>query len=371
MQNDGHGTGSASPSSAEAGTEITLTATPDSGYDFDKWIVKSGTVNLANSRSRTTTFTMLAEAVTVEATYIKESSGSSSGGSSVKTDGSITPKAAEFDKNTEGAENEDIKVTLSSGSYTLSDIKLKSRALVKGIDYTISRSTVTIKKEFLVELDKGEHTFTFDMNGGKDPVLKLTVSKSDTKEQETKADIPFADVKENDWFADSVTWTYEKGLMSGTSTETMQFSPCGDTTRGMIVTILYRLEGEPAAFGNPFDDVFADAYYADAVRWTYAEKIVNGYGGGKFGPNDAITREQLAVILMNYAKLKGYDVSAVTSLAKYSDADTVSDWALEAITWANAERLINGDSIKLMPRDNAQRAQTAAILQRFIEMYMK
>jgi len=139
----------------------------------------------------------------------------------------------------------------------------------------------------------------------------------------------------------------------------------------MIVTILYRLEGEPAAFGNPFDDVFADAYYADAVRWTYAEKIVNGYGGGKFGPNDAITREQLAVILMNYAKLKGYDVSAVTSLAKYSDADTVSDWALEAITWANAERLINGDSIKLMPRDNAQRAQTAAILQRFIEMYMK
>ena len=439
VQNDGHGTGGASLSSAEAGTEIILIVTPSSGYvfkewqvissgvtitgnkftmpannvtvkaifeetaattytvtvnngsggreyakdaivtitandrsgyDFNKWVVKSGTITLKDSRSRTTTFIMPAGEVTVEATYTNESSSSSNSGVGiVKTDGSITPKAVEFDKNTEGANNKDIKVTLSSSSYTLSDIKLKGKTLVKGTDYTVSESTVTIKKQFLSELGKGEYTFTFDMNGGSDPVLKLVVS--DTKKQETKADIPFADVTASDWFSDSVMWVYEKGLISGTSTEPMLFSPYENTTRGMLVTILYRLAGEPTAFGNPFDDVPDDAYCADAVRWAYAEKIVDGYGGGKFGPNDAITREQLAVILMNYAKLKGNDLSAVTYLAKYSDADTVSDWALEAMIWANAERLINGDSSKLMPKGNAQRAQAAAILQRFHEMYVK
>ena len=438
VQNDGNGTASVRPTTAEAGTEIILTASPNSGYvfkewqvvkgsvsitankftmpsenvtvkaifgetavttytvtvnngtgggkyakdvlvtikaddrsgyDFDKWVVKSGTVTLTDSRSSIITFTMPAEAVIVEATYTKKSSDSSSGGSSVKTEGAITPKATEFDKNAEGTGNKDIKVTLNTGSYTLSDIKLKGKALVKSVDYTISGSTVTIKKEFLSGLDKGEHTFTFDMNEGSDLVLKLTVSE--TKKQGTKESIPFVDVTVSDWFADSVIWAYEKGLMSGTGTEPMQFSPHGNTTRGMVVTILYRLEGEPAAFGNPFDDVSVDAYYADAVRWAYAEKIVEGYGGGKYGPNDAITREQLAVILMNYAKLKGYDVSAVTSLAKNSDADTVSRWALEAMTWANAAGLINGGSSKLMPRDNAQRAQAAVILHRFHEMYVK
>jgi len=438
VQNDGNGTASARPTSAEAGTEITLTASPNSGYqfrkwqviggsvsittnkftmpsenvtvkaifeetvattytvtvnngtgggeyakdtvvtikandksgyDFDKWVVKSGTVTLTDSRSSSTTFTMPAEEVAIEAEYAKKSSGSSSGGSSVKTDASITTKAAEFDKNSESGDNKDIKVTLSSGSYTLSDIKLNGKALAKGTDYTISGSTVIIKKEFLAELDKGEHTFIFDMSGGSDPMLKITVA--DTQKQEPKSNIPFTDVTASDWFADSVIWAYEKGLMSGTGTEPMQFTPYGNATRGMVVTILYRLEGEPATFGNSFDDVSDDAYYADAVRWAYAKKIVDGYGSGKFGPNDAITREQLAVILMNYAKLKGYDVSAVITLAKYSDADTVSGWALEAMTWANAAGLINGDSSKLMPKGNAQRAQAAAILQRFHEMYVK
>lgn len=179
----------------------------------------------------------------------------------------------------------------------------------------------------------------------------------------------FADVSESDWFYDAVRFVYENGLMVGTG-DTV-FSPQVNTSRGMIVTILYRLERTPAAGANTFSDVAAGKYYTDAVAWAAENEIVNGYGDEKFGPEDAITREQMAVILMNYAEFKGYDVSMSTDLSKYTDEGSISSWAKDAMSWANAAGLIQGDSAKLTPAGYAERCQIAAILQRFIENFVK
>jgi len=179
---------------------------------------------------------------------------------------------------------------------------------------------------------------------------------------------PFTDVKTGDWFYAAVQYVRENGLMNGTSSTL--FSPHANTTRGMVVTILYRMAGSPAVTAaNPFDDVAAGQYYTNAVIWASENKIVTGYGNGKFGPNNAITREQMAVILMNYAKLKGYDVSARAGLSGFGDVASVSGWAQDALSWANAKGFIQGSSNKLTPGGNAERCQVAAILQRFIEMY--
>lgn len=181
---------------------------------------------------------------------------------------------------------------------------------------------------------------------------------------------PFADVSEFDWFYDAVQFVRENGLMVGTG-DTI-FSPRTNTSRGMIVTILHRLEELPEASAvNPFDDVAAGKWYTDAVVWAAEQGIVKGYGKGQFGPEDAITREQMAVILMNYAKFKGYDVSMSADLSKYTDAGSISSWAKDAISWANATALIQGDGAKLTPTGNAERCQVAAILQRFIENVAK
>ncbi|NLK92245.1 MAG: S-layer homology domain-containing protein, partial [Bacteroidales bacterium] len=190
---------------------------------------------------------------------------------------------------------------------------------------------------------------------------------------ETKTEVkwvnPFADVKEDNWFYEAVKYVYENDLMKGTGDNT--FSPNEMTTRGMIVTILHRLEDSPSAGANSFSDVEGNKYYANAVAWASENNIVSGYGNGKFGPEDAITREQLATILMNYANYKGYDVSAKADLSKYEDSKEISNWALDAISWANAEGLIQGDGNNLTPTANATRAQVATILNRFIEKNVK
>ena len=181
---------------------------------------------------------------------------------------------------------------------------------------------------------------------------------------------PFADAKKSDWFYGSVEYAFKNGLMVGTSDTT--FSPYMNTTRGMIVTILHRLEGRPKSdAANAFTDVGANKYYTDAVAWARDNIIVSGYGNGMFGPEDSITREQMAAILMNYAKYKGYDISMKADLSKFSDEESISPWAKDAISWANAEGLIQGSGSQLMPVDNALRCQVAAILQRFIETIAK
>lgn len=175
--------------------------------------------------------------------------------------------------------------------------------------------------------------------------------------------VPFVDVQPDDWYIDVVKYALENGLMTGVS-ET-EFAPDLATTRGMVASVLYRLEGGPEAEDAGFSDVSADAWYADAVNWAANVGVVAGYGDA-FGANDAITREQLAAILCNYAAYKGEDVSSGAALDGYSDAASVSDWAGESVEWAVAEGLLSGvTNDELAPQGSATRAQVAAMLQRF------
>ena len=180
--------------------------------------------------------------------------------------------------------------------------------------------------------------------------------------------IPFADVPETEWFHDAVAYVYNTGLMNGTGDTT--FSPYDTTTRGMIVTILYRYEGSPAAGTADFPDVAPGQYYTDPVAWAAANGIVNGYSDThRFGPNDIITREQMAAILYRYAQYKGYDVSGRANLnATFTDAQQTSSYAVDALSWANYVGLITGvTTTTLQPGGSASRAQAAAILMRFCE----
>ncbi len=176
----------------------------------------------------------------------------------------------------------------------------------------------------------------------------------------------FGDVQESDWFYDDVNYVFTHNLMNGTSSTT--FAPQETTTRAMIVTILHRLEGTPSASNAGFSDVMVGQYFTKAVDWAAEKNIVNGYGNGKFGPNDDITREQMAAILYRYAKYKDYDVTKKADCSTFSDADQISDYATDALAWCNAVGLIDGmGNNMLAPKGNAIRAQVAAILTRFCE----
>ena len=174
----------------------------------------------------------------------------------------------------------------------------------------------------------------------------------------------FSDVTKSDWFCEDVRYVQENALMNGIS-ET-EFSPFGLTTRGMIATILWRLEGEPIEVGKNFDDVSKDAYYYNAIAWALNNKIVNGYSETIFAPNDTATRDQLTTIMYRYASYKKYDISKEAELDKYVDKDQISEYAVKSIRWANANGIISGTSANtLSPKDNVQRCQVAAILKRF------
>lgn len=183
--------------------------------------------------------------------------------------------------------------------------------------------------------------------------------------------LPFADVKNGDWYHSAVEYAYENGLMSGTGDKL--FTPNGTLSRSMIVQILYSLEGRPEVkVGSAFNDVKGGAWYADAVNWATSVGIVSGYGDGKFGADDSITREQLAMILYQYAKLKGHTATDLNTLDGFSDTDQVSDWALEAIRWAVENGLMSGkNGGKLDPNGTATRAETATILMQFCEKIAK
>lgn len=183
--------------------------------------------------------------------------------------------------------------------------------------------------------------------------------------------LPFGDVKSADWFYNDVKYVYEKGMMAGTAADV--FAPNATTTRAMIVTILYRLEGSPAVTGtSAFVDVPAGQWYTDAVNWAAANQIVNGTSATTFAPNDSITREQMAAILYRYAQYKGYDVTKKADLSGYSDNGQVSAYAKDALAWANAAKLINGvTNTTLAPQGNATRAQVSAILHRFCDGVVK
>ena len=183
--------------------------------------------------------------------------------------------------------------------------------------------------------------------------------------------LPFKDVKTADWFYNDVKYVYEKGMMAGTAADV--FAPNATTTRAMIVTILYRLEGSPAVTStSAFVDVPAGQWYTDAVNWAAANQIVKGTSATTFAPNDSITREQMAAILYRYAQYKGYDVTKKADLSGYSDNGQVSAYAKDALAWANAAKLINGvTNTTLAPQGNATRAQVSAILHRFCDGVVK
>ena len=144
----------------------------------------------------------------------------------------------------------------------------------------------------------------------------------------------FSDVNEGDWFLSDVQYVYEKKLMTRTGEKT--FSPDDSTTRGMIATVLWRMEGSPSGSHMPFSDVRSDAYYKEAIAWCCEKQIVFGYSNTAFGPDDFITREQLATMMYRYADYKGYDITKHESISKYSDAEDVSEYAIPNFEWAIA-----------------------------------
>ena len=285
-------------------------------------------------------------------TYTKPSSGGSSGGSSSgKTTYKVTTSAVNnggVNASPSSAEKgAAITITLSPDK----GYKLDKLTVTDGSGKTVS----TVKKSDTV--------YTFTM-----PASAVKVGVSYVKATETPSETKFNDVSANDWFASAVDYVTGKGMMNGTADNT--FSPKANTTRGMVVTVLYRLENQPSTSAASFTDVASGAYYANAVAWANANGIVSGYGSGKFGPNDKVTREQLAAILYRYAQYKKYDVSVGedTNILSYDDAQSISTYAIPAIQWACGAGVVTGKSgSKLDPKGNATRAEVAAMLMRFCE----
>ena len=185
----------------------------------------------------------------------------------------------------------------------------------------------------------------------------------------TPLDLPFEDVDTGDWFYDAVVYVYTNGLMDGVSDT--EFAPYSTLTRAMVVTILYRYDGSPAVNGaSPFADVAEGSWYADAVIWAEGNSIVNGTSETTFSPDSPITREQFAAIMFRYAAYRGYSVSARADLSAYTDAGSISAYAVEAMQWAVAEELISGvTATTLDPQGYTTRAQAAIILMRFAENF--
>lgn len=176
--------------------------------------------------------------------------------------------------------------------------------------------------------------------------------------------LPFVDVAAEDWYGDAVAAVYARGLMTGTAEDT--FAPELAATRGMVVSILHRLAGSPTVSAEVFEDVTADDWYGQAVAWAASEGIASGTSAETFSPNAAVTREQLAALLCNFAAQQGMDTTARSDLSSFDDAETVSDWAQDAVSWAHAEGLLAGTSATtLSPQGEATRAQLAAMLVRF------
>ena len=209
-----------------------------------------------------------------------------------------------------------------------------------------------------------ENTYRFVM-----PASEVTLTpKFEKTDHNNHTDVSkrFIDVPEQIWYHDAVQWAADNGIMDGVSADT--FAPNDPVTRAMIVTILYRLEGRPAVSDTSlFDDVTKGQWYTGAVIWANANGIVGGYGDGRFGPKDNITREQFAAILYRYSAFKSCDTSGTADLSAYTDASEISDWATEAMQWANAQGLITGrTATTLVPWGEATRAEAAVILMRYV-----
>ena len=293
---------------------------------------------------------------------------SSGGGSSHSYDGYITiinPKNGEVSVSDDWA-YEDDKITLTitpDKGYVVDKIEIVDdegdKIDAKKVDdednkytFRMANCDVTVTVTFKEEGKTTEDT-----------------DKEEDKDEETTetTELNFTDVKESDWFYKGVAYVVDKGIMSGVSEN--EFAPSGKLTRAMLVQMLYNMESRPACDAeNAFMDVPVGQWYTDAVIWANDAKIVSGMGEGLFAPNMEITREQMVAMLYNYAKYKGYDVTASADLSKFADTASVSAWAQPAMQWAVAEGYISGmgDS-QLAPQGTATRAEIASVIMRFME----
>ena len=341
--------GSGSGDYAEGAT-VTITAgAAPSGKTFDQWTSDDG-VAFANASSATTTFTMPAKDVTVTATY--KTSGGSSGGNGA----TYLPTVSDPDNGT---------VSISPTSPKTGDKVTITAKPDKG--YEVDTVTVTDASGKTVEVTKNaDGIYSFTQPSGK-VKIDVTFKEGST----TDALAVFSDVTASDWYAEAVRWALDNGVMNGVGNG--KFNPNGDTSRAMIVTMLWRMEGSPAyVSASEFSDVENADWYGQAVRWASAEGIVEGYRdangkGQMFNPNGAVTREQLAAILYRYAQFKKADVSVGedTNILSYDDAFSVSGWATSAMQWAVGSGIINGVGSDLVPAGNATRAQVATMLMRY------
>ena len=351
VQTDGHGTASASSTTATAGKQITLTATPNSGYRFAGW-TSSDNITFANAGSAQTTFTMPNRNVTVTANWKKKSSGGSvffwdlkfdtNGGSKIDTVTEWEYSTIDLDEYV--PEKEGYKFV---GWYADED-------LTKKIDevYLTQDTTVYAKWEKIEE--------------------EVPEEPEEVEEVEETETISFLDVKESDWFYEAVSYAVENGLMSGMSEDI--FAPNTPLTREMLAVVLYNLEGQPESTGvNAFADVKADMWYTDAILWANENGIVAGYDNGAYGVGDLITREQFATILYRYAQFKGYDTTqGGMAVREFSDYENISDYARPAMAWAVNAGIMGGmDDGTLMPQGKATRAEAATMLMNFCENVVK
>ena len=249
---------------------------------------------------------------------------------------------------------------VKTGSFVI--VTRHPRATVSALTNTRNIWSFTVTAEDGVTT--AVYTVTVNTAALPEPITPGVDNKKPASKPEVK--LPFTDVSTSDWFYDDVAFVYKNGLFSGT--DSRSFSPNASMTRAMLVTVLYRLEGEPTVTGRrSFTDVRSGAYYEKAVIWAAANGIVTGTDSTSFSPDAKVTREQLAAILYRYAQYRKLDTDASAKLNSFTDADSVSAYASEALGWAVSEGLINGASGKLMPKGDATRAQVAAILHRLVK----
>lgn len=342
VENDGNGTASAAPAPASMGAEVSLTATPNSGYHFKKWEVVSDNVEIEDNK-----FTMPAAHVTVKAIFERNASSSGGGGG-----GGTTYYTLTFETN---------------GGDSMQAIRAARGKTLDLSAYTPMRDGYDFGGWY-ADKDLTQRITEIKLSGSK------TVYADWKKREPDAVKNPFADVNAGDWFYRDVLFSYEKGLMSGM--DAAAFAPYANTTRAQIAVIFYRMEGSPAVEGeNSFTDVVrgsGTAWFYDAVTWAQQNGIMGGYDNSSFAPKDPITREQLAAIFYRYAQYKGYDTTqGGMAIREFGDYESISDYAMSAMAWAVNTGLVKGDSNLLYPNGTATRAEIAAMLHRFVENGMK
>ena len=321
------------------------TISANDGTNFT--VEKASGVKVVGSDNSETTYTQVDQGGSSGGS---SSGGSSSGGSS--SGGSTTTTRTITIQSSFGG-----KVTASASQAAQG--KVITLTALPNSGYVLKSLTVTTASGTSVPVanqSSGKYTFTM-------PAAAVTV-KAVFAAQETDPGFPFADVAKGSWYYEGVRYAYENGLMSGTGEGT--FSPDLPTSRGMLVTILYRLAGSPAAGSASFTDVAKGQWYADGVAWASANGVVSGYPDGSFRPNDTITREQMAAILYQYARIQGKLDDSRADLSIFSDLDSLSAYAKEPMSWAVAQGLFSGVSADtLAPSGSTTRAQAAVILTAF------